>query len=117
MSAGRLEEPISDGNGGVLDPQKTPQRDLLVALHVKIDDVVVPALRELREWRREQENGDLTRGQKAAILEVVQVQQDQGVERRNLRLPKWTLVISILALVATAVLAIVTILQGGAHVG
>ena len=28
---------IGDGNGGRLDPSKITQRDLLVALHVKVD--------------------------------------------------------------------------------
>ena len=41
-----LDEPIWDGNGGTLDPRKTTQRDLLVALHVKMDNVVIPALRD-----------------------------------------------------------------------
>jgi hypothetical protein len=32
--------PIWDGNGGTLDPQKATQRDLLVALHFKVDYAV-----------------------------------------------------------------------------
>jgi hypothetical protein len=31
---------IGDGNGGTLDAQKASQRDLLVALHVKVDRLV-----------------------------------------------------------------------------
>jgi hypothetical protein len=38
------DAPISDGNGGTLDPQTASTRDLLVALHTKMDLVVLPAL-------------------------------------------------------------------------
>ena len=31
------DKQIWDGNGGTLDPQKAPTRDLLVALHYKFD--------------------------------------------------------------------------------
>lgn len=115
--SGRLEEPVPDGNGGTLDPKHSTNRDFLVALHVKLDDVVVPALNELKEWRREQENGDFTRGQTAAILEIVGNEQVATVERRNLRMPKWALIVSVLALVATAALTVVTIIQGVPHAG
>jgi hypothetical protein len=38
---------VSDGNGGQLDSAKATQRDLLVALHVKVD--------ELRETSKDHE--------------------------------------------------------------
>ena len=38
--------PISDGNGGTLDPNSATTRDLLVALHTKMDAIVIPALRD-----------------------------------------------------------------------
>lgn len=37
---------IWDGNGGTLDPRTASQHDLLVALHVKMDNIVVPSLHD-----------------------------------------------------------------------
>ena len=111
---GIREEPIWDGNGGELDPKKAPQRDLLVALHVKMDQVVIPALRDLQDWRREQENGDLTRGQEAAIRGLWQEDQDASTNRRALKAPVWALGISLLALVCSAILTVAALSGGGA---
>lgn len=103
---GVQQEPIWDGNGGQLDPQKAPQRDLLVALHVKMDSVVIPQLKELNEWRRDQDGGNLTRGQEAAIRSMLQGDQDARADRRNSRLPFVAVVISVLALAPSVVLMI-----------
>jgi hypothetical protein len=40
---------IWDGNGGTLDPLKASQRDLLVALHIKMDNIVQPMLTDHEE--------------------------------------------------------------------
>lgn len=93
-------EPIWDGNGGSLDPKKAPQRDLLVALHVKVDSVIIPQLEALNEWRRDQENGDLTRGQKDAIREMFQKDDEAKNTRRQRWVPTLALAVSFLALIA-----------------
>lgn len=41
-----LEQPVWDGNGGELDPRKATQKELLVALHVKVDSVLIPSARD-----------------------------------------------------------------------
>ena len=116
---GVREEPIWDGNGGTLDPAKATQRDMLVALHIKTDQVIIPALAELKqivqdhEKRiRDQEDGDLSRGQEAAIRSLWQGDKDASTNRRNLKMPAVALVISLLALVPSVVLMIAA-LSGG----
>jgi len=108
-----MAEEIWDGNGGTLDPAKATQRDMLVALHTKMDNVVVPALKELRKIAedhekriRDNENGTLTLGQQAAIRTVIQGDADARVSRRNLKAPIWALLISGLALITSIVLTV-----------
>lgn len=105
-------EEIWDGNGGTLDPKRAPQRDLLVALHVKMDSVVIPKLNDLEERLREQENGRITRGQEAAVRALLQSDADARTNRRALRMPVWALVVSCLALI-TSVLLTVSAFTGG----
>lgn len=104
---------IWDGNGGTLDPKKAPQRDLLVALHVKMDSVVIPKLNDLETRLRNQENGVLTLGQLAAVRTMLQGDADAQTNRRALRMPVWALLVSCLALV-TSVLLTVAAFTGGA---
>lgn len=94
---------IWDGNGGKLDANKAPQRDLIVALHVKMDSVVIPQLANLNERLRKQEEGELTRGQKAAVKDMLQADADARANRRSLRMPGLALVVSVLALLTTIV--------------
>jgi hypothetical protein len=35
-----LPDEVWDGNGGMLDAKKAPQRELLVSLHVKVDRLI-----------------------------------------------------------------------------
>ena len=37
---------IWDGNGGYLDPATATQRDLLIALHTKMDTIVIPSIKD-----------------------------------------------------------------------
>lgn len=113
---GHLGEPIWDGNGGTLDPKKATQRDMLVALHIKMDSVVIPKLTELETTSknldsrlRDQESGELTRGQKAAIEEVFQADRDDVTLRRSLRAPIAAVVIALASLIATIVLTLTTV--------
>lgn len=100
------DEPIWDGNGGTLDPAKATQRDMLVALHVKMDNVVIPQLNELQARMRKQEDGFLTRGQEAAVRAMLQTDSDARASRRNLRTPVWALIVSVLALITSVVLCV-----------
>lgn len=109
---GHLEEPIWDGNGGTLDPRKATQRDMLVALHVKMDNVVIPKLTELETRMRRQEDGDLTRGQEAAVRGMLTADSDARLERRSLKTPVWALIISCAALVASIVYTVAAISGG-----
>lgn len=106
------EEPIWDGNGGTLDPAKATQRDMLIALHIKMDQVVIPQLADLNNRQKRQEQGDLTRGQEAAILHMIQEDKDARVNRRNLKTPVWALVVSCLALIVSVVLTVSAITGG-----
>jgi hypothetical protein len=42
----RLPDEIWDGNGGTIDAKNAPLRDLVIALHVKMDDIVIPTLKD-----------------------------------------------------------------------
>lgn len=106
-------EAIWDGNGGSLDPAKATQRDMLVALHVKMDQVVIPQLKELTDWRRELENGAMSKGQEAAVLTLVQGEKDQKVNRRSARTPVWALLVASLALI-TSIIYTAAAVHGGA---
>lgn len=66
-----LEEPIWDGNGGTLDPRKSTQRDLLVALHIKMDTIVIPALRDHEDRMRGLESFKARMYGAAAVLTVM----------------------------------------------
>lgn len=107
-----LDEPVWDGNGGMLDPKVANDHDLLVAIHVKMDKVVIPRLTELTNHQAAQERGEFTRAQERSILDVVQIDRDAVANRRNLRMPVWALGISILALIPAVILAVVA-LSGG----
>jgi len=101
-----LEGPIWDGNGGTLDPQKAPQRDLLIALHVKMDQVIIPQLKDLTEALSQQRLGEFTRAQKLSIRDVMQDDADKRLGRRSLKAPIIALVISLVALVTSIVLTL-----------
>lgn len=112
MAGGHLDEPIWDGNGGTLDPAKATQRDLLVALHVKMDKVVIPQLADHEKRLRGQENGELTRGQEAAVRAMLQGDEDERLNRRQLRTPVWALVIATGALI-TSIVSTLALFTGG----
>lgn len=118
----RFKGPIWDGNGGHLDPAQTSLRDLLVALNVKMDSVVIPTLADLKETvrshegrLRKQEDGEMTRGQRAAVLAVAQEDEDQQLTRRSLKAPIVAVLISVASLVTVLVLTLTT--GGVAHGG
>ena len=104
---GSQNEPIWDGNGGTLDPAKATQRDMMIALHVKMDSIVIPQLTALGEWRRNQEMGEFTSGQQRSILDVIQSHRDKGLDRRAMKVPFFLLALSAASLIATIVLTLV----------
>lgn len=110
--AGAHDKPIWDGNGGSLDPAKATQRDMLIALHVKMDQVVIPKLNDLDSRMKQQEEGDLTRGQQAAVRTMLQSDSDARAQRRSLRVPALALVVSIAALLASIVYTVAAITGG-----
>lgn len=95
------EVEIWDGNGGKLDAKKTPQRDLLVALHVKMDSVVIPGLSALDEWRRRQDSGEFSIGQAAAVRAVLEDLGDKSLSRRSSRASILAVAISVIAVVSS----------------
>ena len=97
------DEPIWDGNGGTLDPRKATQRDMLVALHVKMDNIVLPMLKNHDEWIRKHDGGELSKAQKRTVLEVVQEDRDAVLERKNLKTPILAATISLFVLALMAV--------------
>ncbi len=103
-----MSEAIWDGNGGTLDPQKATQRDMLIALHVKVDQVIIPGLRTLETWRRSQDDGTMSRGQKAAVLEVVTEHEDAAFNRVSAKVPIIAAAIGLATLIATIVLTLTT---------
>lgn len=106
------ERPIWDGNGGALDPATATTRDYLVALHVKMDTIVLPALRTLTQRQAETDRGEFTGAQERAILTVVSKDEDKRLNRRALRAPVFAVGISILTLAATIIL---TLTSGVGH--
>lgn len=107
-----LNQPVWDGNGGTLDPKTSSDRDLIVALHVKMDQVVIPRLKELTAAQSAQERGDWTRAQERAILDVVQDDSDVRLTRRSMKAPIWAVVIALCALLTSTAL---TLYVGGLH--
>lgn len=98
------DSPIWDGNGGTLDPAKATQRDLLVALHVKMDNVVLPMLRDHESRLRDQENGRSTPAQAAVLTAAMSRAKTDGTYQRSLKVPIWSLGIAAASLVTTTIL-------------
>lgn len=104
------DEPIWDGNGGSLDPKRAPQRDLLIALHVKMDNIVLPALDKLTDRQTEADQGAFTLAQERAILGIIQKDRDNVLTRKSLKAP---VVAAVIALLALAVMAVQTVYLAG----
>lgn len=101
-----LEQPVWDGNGGTLDPKTASDHDLMVAMHVKMDQIVIPQLRQLTKAQAAQERGDFTRAQTMAIRQVNLDERDANLSRRSMKAPIFAVVVALAALITSAILTL-----------
>lgn len=99
-------EPIWDGNGSTLDPRTASYRDLLIALHTKTDNFILPMLRDHESRLRDQETGRITPAQEAILSTAIVKAKQEGTYQRSLKVPYWALGVAIASLVSSVVLAL-----------